>query len=90
MGRNGEHYSPTDGAHPPGVYRVVGTADDVVLLHVADSDGRRVNSGRFRTVGWAELESDFEPATNPDAGVALLRGGKNALSGLYWSIRRFF
>lgn len=36
------------------------------------------------------LEDGFEPADDPDAGVAPVRALRNALAGLYWSVGRLF
>jgi hypothetical protein len=84
----GEHYRPADGDRRPGVYRVVGTGDPVVLLRVADGDGRRVHEGAIERVAAGDLDREFEPATDPDAGFSPGGAARNALSGLYWSVRR--
>jgi len=55
------------GPVPPGVYRVVGTGGRVVLLRVADADGRRTTTGVVESVGRDALEA-FDPAENPDQG----------------------
>jgi hypothetical protein len=55
------------GPVPPGVYRVVGTGERVVLLRVADADGRRTTTGVVESVGRDALEA-FDPAENPDQG----------------------
>ena len=67
-----DHYRPVDADYPEGVYRVVGTggndeAGEVRLLEVADTDGRRVTTGRVLAVAREDL-AGFEPAENPDAG----------------------
>lgn len=84
----GDHYRPTDGAVDPGVYRVVGTTDGVALLRVGDADGRRVHTGEVHRVDTDTLDAAFEPASNPDAGFALASALRDALQGLYWSVRR--
>lgn len=84
----GEHYRPTDGDHTPGVYRVVGTTDGVTLLRVGDADGRRIHTGEVRCVESATLDSGFEAATDPDAGLSPTATLRNAAQGLYWSVRR--
>jgi hypothetical protein len=85
----GEHYRPT-GDHPAGVYRVVGAGDPVVLLRVADGDGRRVHEGALERVPAAGLDRAFERAADPDAGFSPARAARDAVSGLYWSVRRLF
>jgi hypothetical protein len=85
----GDHYRPTQGDYSGGVYRVVGVTDAVTLLRVTDADGRRVHPGTLRSVQAATLESDFEPAENPDAGLSPGGAVRNAVQGLYWSVRRF-
>lgn len=85
----GEHYRPRDRGHEPGVYRVVGAPAEVTLLRVADADGRRVHSGALRHVPVDVLESEFEPAADPDAGVSPLATVRNQLQGLYWQVRKF-
>lgn len=83
----GDHYRPTGDALDPGVYRVVGTAEEVVLLRVGDADGRRVHTGEVSRVDPATLDAEFESAPDPDAGVGPVSAVKNALQGLYWSVR---
>ena len=84
----GEHYRPTDGDHTPGVYRVVGTTDGVTLLRVGDADERRVHTGDIRYVDTSTLESEFEAATDPDAGLSPTVALRDAAQALYWSVRR--
>ncbi|MFB6219395.1 MAG: hypothetical protein ABEH77_09540 [Halobacteriaceae archaeon] len=86
----GDHYRPVEGDHDPGVYRVVGTTDGVTLLRVADDSGRRTHTGEVVTVAPATLEAEFEPADDPDAGVSPVAAARNAVEGLYWSVRRLF
>jgi hypothetical protein len=84
----GDHYRPTDGELAAGIYRVVGTTDGVTLLLVGTADGRRVHPGTVYRVEPATLEAAFEPAPNLDAGLTPVRAVRNALQGLYWSLRR--
>ncbi len=85
----GEHYRPTDGTHDPGVYRVVGTTDAVTLLRVADGDGRRAHTGEISRVSERDLDTAFEPASDPDAGINPVFALRNVLSGMYWNVRKF-
>jgi len=81
-----DHYRPTDADHPDGIYRVVGTGDQVALLRVGDADGRRVHTGDLLTV---DDLAEFEPAANPDGSrspVALVSG---FVESTYWSLRTF-
>lgn len=87
--RVGRHYRPVSGNHNPGVYRVVGTTDGVTLLHVADADARRVHTGETYRVEVSTLESEFEPTQDPDTGLSPTRAARNAMQGVYWSVRRF-
>lgn len=83
------HYRPTgDTDHSPGVYRVVGTGDPVALLEVADAEGTRVHTGTLLRVDAETLATGFEPAADPDAGLSPLSALRNAVQGLYWSVRR--
>ncbi|GAA0245435.1 hypothetical protein [Haladaptatus pallidirubidus] len=84
-----EHYRPTDDTRPPGVYRVVGATDEITLLRVTDADGRRVATGEIHYVSPHILDSEFVRTTNPDVGFSPASAVRNALSGLYWSVRRF-
>ena len=85
-----DHYRPTGEDHAPGVYRVVGATARVVLLRVADAEGRRVHTGEVATVPAETLDQEFEPAGNPDAGFSPVGALRNGLQGLYWQVRRFF
>jgi len=87
----GEHFRPGDDHEQaePGVYRVVGTGDGVVLLRVADADGRRVHSGELSRVEPETLSEAFDPAGDPDAGVDPLATLRETLDGLYWAVRQF-
>lgn len=89
MTRAGDHLRPVDDAREPGVYRVVGTGDEITLLRVTDGDGRRVHSGDIRHVAAAEIASAFEPTADPDAGLTPVRSVRNWLQGLYWQFRKF-
>ncbi|MFC7080530.1 hypothetical protein [Halorussus caseinilyticus] len=96
MAELGEHYRPTDDARDadgerlvPGVYRVVGSGDDVALLRVADARGRRAHTGELRHVAPATLSEAFERAADPGE-ASPLAAVRNALSGLYWSVRQSF
>lgn len=84
------HFRPTTDAHPPGVYRVVGTGDPVALLRVTDADGRRSHTGHLERVPQTDLTDDFEPADDPDAGIDPIAALRNALQGLYWQFRTVF
>jgi hypothetical protein len=86
----GEHYAPTTDEYDAGVYRVVGAPDDVTLLRVADADGRRVPTGEISHVSGETLDAAFEPAADPDAGFSPVSVVRNALSRMYWSVRRLF
>jgi len=89
MADAGDHYRPAGDDYPPGVYRVVGTPDDVTLLRVADGDGRREHTGELRRVPPSVLAEAFDPAADPDAGISPVGAVRNALQGLYWQFRRF-
>lgn len=86
----GEHYRPRHGDYEPGVYRVVGVPEDVTLLRVGDVDGRRIHPGEISRVSVDALESEFEPAEDPDARFSPAASIRNQLQGLYWQVRRFF
>ncbi|GAB3683471.1 hypothetical protein GCM10028857_11080 [Salinarchaeum chitinilyticum] len=90
MAAIGDHVRSDGTAVSPGVYRVVGTGDEVTLLRVADPDGRRRHTGELIHVSVAALDTDFEPTADPDAGIAPRARIRNAVQGLYWSVRRFF
>lgn len=62
----GAHYRPATDATDPGVYRVVGTSDEVALLRLTDGEGERIHTGELLRVPRDALESSFEPASNPD------------------------
>lgn len=81
-----DHLRPVDDDYSAGVYRVVGTADSVVLLRVTDERGRRRATGELLSIPHEAL-SDFEPAANPDAGFRPLTWVRGLLSGTYWGIR---
>ena len=93
----GDHYRPAgddsggfaENAHAP-VYRVVGASDEIALLRVTDTDGRHAHTGDLRHVTPEALVEEFERAENPDAGLSPIAEIANLLSGMYWSVRRFF
>lgn len=89
MAAIGEHYRPVEATHPAGIYRVVGTSNEVTLLQVANADGRRRHTGELIHVSAATIEEAFEPASDPDAGLRPIGRIRNQLQGLYWSVRRF-
>ena len=89
MAEIGDHYRPTDDAHDLGVYRVVGATGDVTLLRITDTDGRRVHTGEIRRVSASALDAEFERVEDPDAGFTPVSDVQNALSGLYWQVRKF-
>lgn len=86
----GEHYRPTEGGVEAGVYRVVGADGEVALLRVGDENGRRVTTGEVVHVSQSALDAEFDAASDPDSGASPLAGLRNALSGLFWSVRRLF
>lgn len=86
----GDHYRPTADAYDPGIYRVVGTGTEVALLRVTDGDGTRAHTGEVVYVPADRLDSAFEPADDPDAGLSPVGLVTNALQGLYWQVRKFF
>lgn len=85
----GDHYRPSDDDRDGAVYRVVGVTDEVTLLRVTSGDGRRVHTGTIERVPRESFADAFEPASDPDARFSLRSTARNALSGVYWSIRRF-
>jgi hypothetical protein len=85
MVATGDHFEDSDGC----VYRVVGTANDVVLLRLTTPEGRRVHSGEVRRVSMSTLEAEFDHCANPDAGFTPLPTIINAIQGLFWSVWRF-
>jgi len=82
----GSHYRPPESG---AVYRIVGADETIALLRVTDADGRRAHTGDLRQVSRDELEAAFDPASDPDAGIAPVAAVRNLLQGLYWSVRRF-
>lgn len=93
----GEHYRLADDARNtdgnplvPGVYRVVGTLDEVTLLRVTDAEERRTHTGEIHHVAPDTLDISFERANDPDAGLTPVSDVRNLVSGLYWSVRQFF
>ena len=85
----GDHYRSTRGPHAGSVYRVVGASDEVTFLRITDANGRRAHTGELRSLEAATLASDFEPVEDPDAGLSPVHTARNAIQGLYWSVRRF-
>lgn len=85
----GEHYRPAGGDHAPGIYRVVGVTHGVTLLRVGDAEGRRVHTGEIRRVDGETFETEFEAATDPDAGLSPAGALRDATQAVYWSVRRF-
>ncbi len=90
MTDTGDHYRPTTDGDERGVYRVVGTADEIALLRLTDADGNRIHSGYLCHCSRDALDSGWEPAEDPDAGLTPIADIRNMVSGLYWSFRRFF
>ena len=83
-----DHLVTADTGHPDGIYRVVGRAEDgVVVLRVADAEGRRVHEGEVRRLDADELDG-FEPAANPDGDRSALAAFSSPAT-LYWSVRAF-
>jgi len=75
-----DHLRPVESSsHEPGIYRVVGTGEEVTLLEVGTAEGRRVHTGRTVRVPASAVEAEFEPVENPDSGV-LSRVGEIFLS----------
>jgi hypothetical protein len=82
-----DHVRTTGDTPDPGVYRVVGTAEDsVTLLRVTDADGTRRHTGTVVTVARANL-SALEPAENPDGNRSVGTMIAGRLDGVYWSFR---
>lgn len=86
-----DHVRLIDAGHPDGIYRVVGTnGETVILLRVSDADGRRVHTGEVVSVPSEKLDA-FEPADNPD-GTHTATVQASLLSALeitYWSVWAF-
>jgi len=84
-----EHFRLTDLDHPDGVYRVVGTEDETVtLLRVADTSGRRANSGEIVRVRADEL-AECPSARNPDGNRPVGETIASNLKMTFWSLRVF-
>lgn len=84
-----DHIEPTSNAHPPGVYRVVGTdPETVTLLRVGDADGRRVHAGEVQVLALAALD-EFEPAANPDGNRPPGERLASIARDSYWAVRAF-
>lgn len=86
----GEHYRATAPTREDGVYRVVGAGDPIALLRVTDADGRRRHTGELLRVSPSAVANEFEADDDPDAGFSPVRSVQNQLTGLYWSVRKFF
>jgi hypothetical protein len=89
-----DHLRPVEGeddgtGEPRPVYRVVGTGESIALLRVTDAAGRRGYTGDVRRVPREQVANQFEPAADPDGGLALRHRLRTLGSGLYWSLRRF-
>jgi len=81
----GDADAPVD----PGVYRVVGTAEDTVtLLRVGDTAGRRVATGEVVSVD-RDAFGALEPADNPDGSRPLGERAAGAVELVVWSLRAF-
>ncbi|MFB6103258.1 MAG: hypothetical protein ABEJ73_11935 [Haloplanus sp.] len=84
-----DHVTLTDTGHPDGIYRVVGTNDGTVtLLHVADGDGCRINTGELVTVSADEFER-VDPAGIPTVDRSFGGTAVGALGRGYGSLRAF-
>ena len=79
------------GLTPGAVYRVVGCPgdDEVVVLRVTGSYGRRAYSGTVVRCSRPALAEAVVPAENPDAGLAIEHRVRTFVTGLVWSLRRF-
>ncbi|MFB6091426.1 MAG: hypothetical protein ABEK02_00270 [Haloquadratum sp.] len=84
----GDHLRPENAPCPDGIYRVVGTGDEVTLLRVADATGRRTHTGEVIAVAVAELDG-FDRAPNPDGDRPPLATLASTLRMGYWSARAF-
>ena len=84
-----DHFSPTDTGYPDGTYRVVGTSGEgVTLLRVADTDGRRINTGEIVTASYDDFDG-FDPTENPDGNRPLGSALTSGVEMVYWSVRVF-
>ena len=82
-----DHVELRDSDYPAGVYRVVGTADGMVtLLHIADSDGRRIHTGRTVSVSHDACD-ELPPASNPDGGGSITDVLVSLPATGYWALR---
>lgn len=84
MSEVGGHYRRTGDTQDSTVYRVVGATDEVTLLRVTDTNGRRAHTGELRHVSVDTLASEFESAGNPDSGFSPIAGIRGMLQGFYW------
>ena len=84
-----DHYQKTDGDYKDGIYRVVGTGgENIALLRVGDSDGRRASTGELITVTQDELDG-FELVENPDGNRSFGDVISSVPKKMYWSVRVF-
>jgi hypothetical protein len=84
-----DHFFASDTDYRDGIYRVVGTGEErVILLRVGDADGQRVNTGKIITVSYGDL-SNFESAENPDGNRSVGAAVRSQLEMIYWSLRAF-
>jgi hypothetical protein len=84
-----DHFFASDTDYRDGIYRVVGTGEErVILLRVGDADGQRVNTGKIITVSYGDL-SNFESAENPDGNRSVGAAVRSQLEMIYWSLRVF-
>lgn len=79
-----DHYRPLDGEE---VYRVVGVSTGTVTLLRLTEGGRRRATGEVVTVDRSDLDSAYEPASNPDRGFRPGRWLRNLVSGTVWELR---
>lgn len=92
MAEVGDHYrriDTSDDASDDTIYRVVGATDEVTLLCVTDTDGRRVHTGEIHHVSPSTLAEQYEPADDPDSGFSPVSIVSNLFQGLYWNVRKF-
>ncbi len=82
----GDHVRVATDDHPEGVYRVVGTDGDLVLLEVGDADGRRCHTGRLASVASSDAVEQAEPPSRDGSPAEAFAGV--AATG-YWSVRAF-
>jgi len=82
-----DHLRPSEADYHDGIYRVVGTGSEaVVLLRVGDAEERRVHSGELVTVDTTELDG-FERAEDPSGNRSVGRALFSALETAAFSLR---